>query len=192
MGCASEAAPNNCHVAVLSGAVNRVRESLALRHAVCQMRVWTLIPIHREHTPITCRINLRRLRLPLPRAPRTCTCRRPLVVLGDHRAACATAGVTSRAMPIERAVAKVCRARLAHVWPGTLCWLTWTWMCSCAECTAHRSCCQTYPELGRALRCCLVVFGIAAGGRPFAGSVCWPPQQKCRPLSGRLPGRLGS
>ena len=59
---------------------------------------------------------LRRLRLPLQLAPRTCACRRPQDVLGDHRTACATAGVlASRAIPLERALARVCREAGARV-----------------------------------------------------------------------------
>ena len=49
---------------------------------------------------------LRRLRLPLPLAPRVCRCRGRLDPLGDHRSACATSGVlASRALPLEHAVA---------------------------------------------------------------------------------------
>ena len=36
---------------------------------------------------------LRRLRLPIQFAARTCRCRRTLDLLGDHRAACAQSGV---------------------------------------------------------------------------------------------------
>ena len=55
---------------------------------------------------------LRRLRLPLPLAARTCRCRRTLDLLGDHRAACAQSGGA-----LERAAARVCReagARVTH------------------------------------------------------------------------------
>ena len=59
---------------------------------------------------------LRRLRLPLPVAPRTCACRGRLDPLGDHRAACATSGVlASRALPLERAAARVCQEAGARV-----------------------------------------------------------------------------
>ena len=59
---------------------------------------------------------LRRLRLPLPLAPRTCSCRGRLDTFGDHRAACATSGVlAARAGPLERAVARVCREAGARV-----------------------------------------------------------------------------
>ena len=49
---------------------------------------------------------LRRLRLQLPVAPRTCACRGHLDPLGDHRAALGVRA--SRALPLERAVARVC------------------------------------------------------------------------------------
>ena len=59
---------------------------------------------------------LRRLRLPLPVAPRTCACRGHLHPLADHRAACATSGVlASRALPLERAVARVFQEAGARV-----------------------------------------------------------------------------
>ena len=61
---------------------------------------------------------LRRLRLPLQLAPRTCSCHGHLDALGDHRSACATSGVLApRALPLERAVARVCReagGRVCH------------------------------------------------------------------------------
>ena len=59
---------------------------------------------------------LRRLHMPLPLAPRTCACRGRLDPLGDHRAACANSGVlASRALPIERALARVCQEAGARV-----------------------------------------------------------------------------
>ena len=59
---------------------------------------------------------LRRLRLPLPLAPRVCRCCGRLDPLGDHRSACATSGVlASRALPLEHAVARVCREGGARV-----------------------------------------------------------------------------
>ena len=52
---------------------------------------------------------LRRLRLPLPPTARECRCGGELDNLGDHRAACATAGVlVRRAVPVERVVAQIC------------------------------------------------------------------------------------
>ena len=53
---------------------------------------------------------LRRLRLPLPPTARVCRCGGELDILGDHCAACATAGVlVRRAVPVERVVAQICR-----------------------------------------------------------------------------------
>ena len=59
---------------------------------------------------------LRRLRFPLPLAPRRCRCHGELDPLGDHRSACATSGVlATRALPLEHAVARVCREAGARV-----------------------------------------------------------------------------
>ena len=64
---------------------------------------------------------LRRLRLPLPLAERTCRCRRTLDLLGDHRAACAQSGVLrARGGALERAAARVCREAGARVTTHTL------------------------------------------------------------------------
>ena len=53
---------------------------------------------------------LRRLRLPLPLGPRPGSCRRSLDALGNHRAACAkSVMLPTRALPLERALARVCR-----------------------------------------------------------------------------------
>ena len=58
---------------------------------------------------------LRHLRLPLPLAPRRCS-HGVLDSLGDHRTARATSGVLStRALPLEHAVARVCREAGARV-----------------------------------------------------------------------------
>ena len=55
-------------------------------------------------------VLLRRLRMPLPAAARACRCGRPADALGDHVTACPTSGVLrTRAVPLERAVARVCR-----------------------------------------------------------------------------------
>ena len=59
---------------------------------------------------------LRRLRLPLPIAPRRCACGRDLDAQGDHRAACANSGaLAARAPPLEQAVARICREAGATV-----------------------------------------------------------------------------
>ena len=52
---------------------------------------------------------LRRLRLPLPFAPKRCPCGGDLDVYGDYRSACAQVGVLARrACPLERAAARRC------------------------------------------------------------------------------------
>ena len=59
---------------------------------------------------------LRRLRLPLPLAPRRCSCGGGLDVYGDHRSACAQVGVLAkRAGPLEQAAARICREAGARV-----------------------------------------------------------------------------
>ena len=59
---------------------------------------------------------LRRLRLPLPLAPRRCSCHGAVDPLGDDRTACATSGVlATRALPLEHAIARVCREAGARV-----------------------------------------------------------------------------
>ena len=51
---------------------------------------------------------LRRLRRPLPLTSRFCRCRRALDPFGEHRAACAQAGILrSRGGPLERAAARI-------------------------------------------------------------------------------------
>ena len=63
---------------------------------------------------------LRRLRLPLPLSARVCRCRRILDPLGDHRAACAQAGVLrGRGVPLERTAARICREAGARVTSNT-------------------------------------------------------------------------
>ena len=59
---------------------------------------------------------LRRLRLPLPLAPKRCACRGLLDVYGDHRSACAQVGVLARrAGPLERAAARICKEAGARI-----------------------------------------------------------------------------
>ena len=59
---------------------------------------------------------LRRLRLPLPLAPKRCACGGLLDVYGDHRSACAQVGVLARrAGPLERAAARICKEPGARV-----------------------------------------------------------------------------
>ena len=157
---------------------------------------------------------LRRLRMPLPLAPRRCACHGQLDdPLGDHRAACATSGVLStRALPLEHAVARVCReagARVARnvrladmnldvpvadarrievvanglpLWHGSQLAVDATIVSpltrqgqahpradvqpgSAVDAAARRKRNNTYPELGHARRCRLVVVGTEVGGR---------------------------
>ena len=52
----------------------------------------------------------------IPPGPRRCRCGRNLDALGDHRAACANAGVLRpRGIPLERAAARICREAGARV-----------------------------------------------------------------------------
>ena len=68
---------------------------------------------------------LRRLRLPLPFAPRHCRCGRALDTLGDHRTACAQVGVLAhRAGPLERAAARICREAGARVAASVALWMS--------------------------------------------------------------------
>ena len=75
-------------------------------------RVFTVLPtsdIVAVSDPHFRVLLLRRLRLPLPLGPRACSCRSFLGEYGDHRAAFSNSGVlASRALPLERAVARVC------------------------------------------------------------------------------------
>ena len=93
----------------MSARTKRLRRPRLQRHAhtsipSAQFRVLLLL------------LLLRRLRMPLQLAPRRCSCRGQLDELGDHRAACATSGVLStRAVPLEHAVARVCREAGARV-----------------------------------------------------------------------------
>ena len=75
-----------------------------------------LAPLQAEPSPLEYPSHLfrilllRRLRLHLPLSARSCQRRRPLDLLGDHRAACAQSGVLrARGGPLERAVARICR-----------------------------------------------------------------------------------
>ena len=87
-------------------------------------RVFTVLPTSDDVTIASAQFRvaqfrvllLRRLRLPLALCPRTCRCGRRLDPLGDHRAACATSGVSpTRAQLLEHALARVCREAGARV-----------------------------------------------------------------------------
>ena len=82
-------------------------------------RVFTVLPTSPATTLSSAELRvllLRRLRLPLPLAPRRCHCGRALDEVGDHRCACSTCGVLRRrAIPLEKALARVCREAGARV-----------------------------------------------------------------------------
>lgn len=82
-------------------------------------RVFTVLPTSTATTLSAAELRvllLRRLRLPLPLTARRCRCGRTLDEVGDHRAACSTCGVIrKRALPLERALARVCREAGARV-----------------------------------------------------------------------------
>ena len=179
-------------------------------------RVFTVLPTSDDVTIASAQFRvllLRRLRLPLALCPRTCRCGRSLGPLGDHRAACATSGVLpTRALPLEHALARVCReagARVARnvrvadmnidvpvsdarrievvcnglpLWHGAQLAVDATLVSPLTRKgqpqpaadaqpgvalarAAQRKRRHTYPELLRARRCRLVVFGIETGGR---------------------------
>ena len=179
-------------------------------------RVFTVLPTSDDVTIVSAQFRvllLRRLRLALALCPRTCRCGRSLDPLGYHRAACATSGVLpTRALPLEHALARVCReagARVARnvrvadmnidvpvsdargievvcnglpLWHGAQLAVDATLVSpltrdgspqSAADAqpgvslarAAQRKRRHTYPELLRAHRCRLVVFGLETGGR---------------------------
>ena len=82
-------------------------------------KVFTTLPTSLELRlePASFRVLLlRRLRLQLPLVPATCPCRRRLDALGDHRASCPRSGLLRpRAIPLERADARMCREAGATV-----------------------------------------------------------------------------
>ena len=100
---ASDKLALDLHHSYIDAASRALLLSQAGPHAA---RAFTVLPTSAElmvPSPLFRVLLLRRLRLPLPVAPRTCACRGRLDPLGDHRAACATSGVlASRALPLER------------------------------------------------------------------------------------------
>ena len=104
------------HLSQLDAGSRALLLSQAGPHAA---RILTVFPTSPELTVPSAQLRvvlLRRLRLALPVAPRTCACRGRLDPLGDHRAACANSGVlASRALPLERAVVRVCQEAGARV-----------------------------------------------------------------------------
>ena len=104
------------HLSHLDAASRALLLSQAGPHAARALTVLPTSPELAVASPQFRVILLRRLRLALPVAPRACACRGRLDPLGDHRAACANAGVlASRALPLERAVARVCQEAGARV-----------------------------------------------------------------------------
>ena len=155
---------------------------------------------------------LRRLRLPLPLAPKHCACGGLLDDFGDHRSACAQVGALARrAGLLERAAARICKEAGARVatnvalrdlnldvpaadgrrikvvanglplWQGAQVAVDATIVSpvrrdgsarpgadsepglALAQALDRKH--RTYPELQRARRCKLVVFGVELGGR---------------------------
>ena len=104
------------HLPELSPSSRALLLSQAGPHAA---RVFTVLPTWDEFAVPSSLFRiliLRRLRLALPLGPSHSSCRCALDVLGDHRAACATSGVlASRALPLERAIARVCQEAGARV-----------------------------------------------------------------------------
>ena len=113
-------ARDNAEFAALLSTLDTAGRALMLSQAGTHAsRAITAFPTASEfrfENPLFRILLLRRLRLPLPPTAHTCSCRRPLDALGDHRAACAQAGVLrSRAVPLERALARICREAGARV-----------------------------------------------------------------------------
>ena len=104
------------HLADLSLASRALLLSQAGPHSA---RAFTVLPTTEDVTIPSSHFRvllLRRLRLPLQLGSRACSCRGALDEYGDHRAACATSGaLASRAVPIERAIARVCQEAGARV-----------------------------------------------------------------------------
>ena len=134
-------------------------------------------------------LDARRLPRPLPLslAPRTCRCRGHLEFLGDHRSAYATFGVlASRALPLEHAVAPVCReggARVArNVRVADMNIDVPVSDAHCIEVVANGLPLpsETYPELASARRARLVVVvGIVGAALVCAG----PASSQSRPCA---------
>ena len=105
--------------ALLSSLDTAARALMLSQAGTHASRAFTAFPTAAEfrvENPLFRIMLLRRLRLPLPISPRHCSCHRVLDVFGDHRAACAQAGVLrSRAVPLERALARICREAGARV-----------------------------------------------------------------------------
>jgi hypothetical protein len=110
---ASTAQDRNELAALLSDLDPSSRALLHSQAGPYASRTLTVYPTNPEYTlsPEHFRVCLlRRLRLPLPFTNHRCSCGGALDPLGDHRAACATSGfLRVRPIPLERAVARICR-----------------------------------------------------------------------------------
>ena len=105
---ADEAGP----LADLDPASRALLLSQAGDHAGCFLTVLSTAPEFNVPDPHFRVAALRRLRVPLPFSERVCPCPGALDALGDHRAACARAGVLG---PLERTAARICRESGARV-----------------------------------------------------------------------------
>jgi hypothetical protein len=110
---ASTAQDRNELAALLSDLDPSSRALLHSQAGPYASRTLTVYPTNPEYTlsPEHFRVCLlRRLRLPLPFTNHRCSCGGALDPLGDHRAAYATSGfLRVRSIPLERAVARICR-----------------------------------------------------------------------------------
>eukprot|EP00438_Fugacium_kawagutii_P035997 Skav228963 [mRNA] locus=scaffold671:28044:28988:+ [translate_table: standard] len=120
----SKATQSSCRRQLLTALDPASRALLISQSGPHASLAFTTIPFGPEFTypsHIFRILLLRRLRLPLPLAARTCRCRRTLDFIGDHRAACARSGVLrNRGGALERAAARVCREAGARVTTHTL------------------------------------------------------------------------
>ena len=107
---AATAIHTSCHQELLESLDPPSRALLESQSGPHASRAFTTIPSSQETTypsHLYRLLLLRRLRRPLPLTSRFCRCRRALDPSGDHRAACAQAGILrSRGGPLERAAAR--------------------------------------------------------------------------------------
>ena len=120
---AATAIHTSCHQELLESLDPPSRAMLESQSGPHASRAFTTIPSSQETTypsHLYRLLLLRRLRRPLPLTNRFCRCRRALDPFGDHRAACAQAGILrSRGGPLERAAARICREAGARVTTNT-------------------------------------------------------------------------
>ena len=120
---AATAIHTSCHQELIESLDPPSRALLESQSGPHASRAFTTIPSSQETTypsHLYRLLLLRRLRRPLPLTSRFCRCRRALDPFGDHRAACAQAGILrSRGGPLERAAARICREAGARVTTNT-------------------------------------------------------------------------